>query len=221
MLLFLITFVPVGGSDDFDSRERHPFAPSLPLLTKEEEAQIQRVIDRFIQYEMGKLDASEGGKAVAALKALGPEATPGLVHGLNRAANLGGSCPAVVLARKLDMLVSASNDRQLLDFVRENVGLGVTVKRHMNALQQLRLTCLLRKGYLARNNIVYQPPVRAATSAKAELSRLNMKEAASLDLKNLISWLADPMQMEATACHVAVLGWPGELVAAKTSIKGR
>jgi len=108
---------------------------------------------------MGKLSGAEGKKALADLKALGPEAIPGLVHGLNRAANLGGSCPAVVIAYRLELLLSATEDRQLLDFVKDNVGLGVTVKRHLRALQDLRLTCTLRKSYLARNRIVYRPPV--------------------------------------------------------------
>jgi hypothetical protein len=159
LLLTASLLLQSGSPGDFDLRERHPLAPSLPVLTADEEKNIQRVIDRFIQFEMGKLGGTAGKKALADLKALGPEAIPGLVHGLNRAANLGGSCPAVVIAYRLELLLSASEDRQLLDFVRENVGLGVTVKRHMKALQDLKLTCMLRKSYLVRNNIAYRPPV--------------------------------------------------------------
>jgi len=159
-LLLVLALLPQGGSPgDLDLRERHPLAPSLPVLTAEEEKQIQRVIDRFIQHEMGKLGGAEGKKALADLKALGPEAIPGMVYGLNRAANLGGSCPAVVIAARLELLLRATEDRKLLDYVRDNVGAGVKSKRHQNTLADLRLTCLLRKSYLVRNNVVYRPPV--------------------------------------------------------------
>jgi hypothetical protein len=177
-LLLAFCFLLSGDPPrDLELRERHPLAPSLPVLTKEEEAHIQRVIDRFIRHEMGKLGGAEGKKALADLKALGPEAIPGLVHGLNRAANLAGSCPAVVLAHRLELLLSASEDRQLLDFVKDNVGLGVTVKRHLRALQELRLTCTLRKSYLVRNNIVYRPPVSPLkTMTATELAAAAEKE---------------------------------------------
>jgi hypothetical protein len=169
-----------GPPRDLDLRERHPLAPSLPVLTAEEEKHIQRVIDRFIRYEVGKLGGAEGKKALADLKALGPEAIPGLVHGLNRAANLGGSCPAVIIAYRLELLLSATEDRKLLDYVRDNVGAGVTVKRHMKALQDLRLICMLRKSYLVRNNIVYRPPVSPLKQMTAtELAAAAEKERGS------------------------------------------
>jgi len=177
LVVTLAFLVPGGSPGDFDLRERHPLAPSLPVLTAEEEKQIQRVIDRFIHYEMGKLSAAEGKKALADLKALGPEAIPGLVHGLNRAANLGGSCPAVVIAARLELLLSATEDRKLLEFVRENVGLGVKQKRHLRSLEDVRLTCLLRKSYLVRNRIEYRPPVSPLKKmTAAELAAAAEKE---------------------------------------------
>src|SRR5438270_393720 len=142
-LCILSLLLPGGPPGDLDWRERHPLAPSLPLLTAEEERQIRRVIDRFIQYEMGKPGGAAGKKALADLKALGPEAIPGLVHGLNRAANVGGSCPAVVIAARLELLLRGTEDRQLLEFVRDNVGVGVQSKQHRRTLEDVRLTCLL------------------------------------------------------------------------------
>jgi hypothetical protein len=178
-LLFTLALLPQSGSPaDLDLRERHPLAPSLPVLTAGEEKQIQRVIDRFIQYEMGKLGGADGKKALADLRALGPEAIPGMVHGLNRAANLGGSCPAVVIAAHMERLLSATEDRKLLDFVRDNVGAGVKSKRHVRTLADLRLTCLVRKSYLVRNNIVYRPTVTPLKQMSvAELSTAAEKES--------------------------------------------
>jgi hypothetical protein len=131
-------------------RKPHPFAPSLPKLTDAEEEKLDEIIDRFIQYDLGKLQGAEGRKALADFQALGPEATFALIRGLNRAANIEGSCPAVVIAKKLGRILGTTDDTQLLDFARENIGLGVTQSRHMGLLKDLRASCLLRKAAVAR-----------------------------------------------------------------------
>jgi len=63
-------------------------APSLPLLTEKEEEKVDDAVDRFIQYDMGQLRDEEGRKAVKEFRELGPEAIPGLIRGLNRAAKI-------------------------------------------------------------------------------------------------------------------------------------
>jgi hypothetical protein len=148
LTLTLVTVAPAGGK--FADRERHPLAPSLPLLTDKEYEAIEGVIDRFIEYDIGKLKGARAAKAVADFKALGPEAIPALLDGLNKAANLEGSCPAVLIAKKLAQLLSASNDPELLDFARGMIGAGVTARRHTVVLKDLKVTCQLRKAYLQR-----------------------------------------------------------------------
>lgn len=143
-------------------RKRHPLAPSLLVLTKEERAKIDAVIDRFILYDSGKLPGADGKKILADFNALGPEATLRLIRGLNKAANLQASCPAVVIGRKLRRLLGATNDTELLDFARDIIGSGVTVRRHMNVIKDLRVACIMRKSYLQRNNLA-----RAASGKKA------------------------------------------------------
>jgi hypothetical protein len=149
-MLALATLVPADAPTPKDTRERHPFAPSLPLLNQKEEAKIERIIDRFIDYDTGKLRGSEGLKALNDFKALGPEAIPNLIDGLNRAANLEHSCPAVIIARKLASFLTVSNDPELLDFARENIGAGVTAHRHQGVIKDLRVACMLRKSTLQR-----------------------------------------------------------------------
>jgi hypothetical protein len=56
-------------------------------------------IDRFIPSESGKMPAGEVARAVAGFKALGPEAVPLLIDELNRAANIGSNCPAVIACK--------------------------------------------------------------------------------------------------------------------------
>lgn len=131
-------------------RKPHPLAPSLPKLTEAEEEKLDKIIDRFILYDLGKLPGAEGQQALQDFQKLGPEATFALIRGLNRAANIAGSCPAVVIEKKLRRIFEASKDLQLLEFARENVGLGVTEKRHRGLLQDLRVACLVRKNQVAR-----------------------------------------------------------------------
>jgi hypothetical protein len=126
-------------------RKPNPLAPSLPELTEEEEDKLDKTIDRFIQYDTGKLKGAEGKKALEDFNKLGPEAIPALIRGLNRAAKIDHSCPAVTIAKKLTRMLSATKDTELLEFARENVGAGITQSRHMGVLRDLRVLCMVRK----------------------------------------------------------------------------
>src|SRR5262245_59157151 len=90
-----------------DSRKSHPLAPSLPLLSKEEYEAFERVIDRFIEYDTGKLKGAEGKKALADFQKLGSSAVFQLIEGFNRAANMEDSCPAVIIAHKLSTIINS------------------------------------------------------------------------------------------------------------------
>jgi hypothetical protein len=143
-----LVFMTVGQSSlpsEPGPRRPNPLAPSLPLLTEKEEAFLDGIIDRFIQFDTGRLAGAEGKKAVADFQKLGPEAIPALIRGLNRAARIEASCPAVTIARKLAGLLKSSQDVELLEFARENIGAGVTESRHKAVLNDLRVTCMFRK----------------------------------------------------------------------------
>src|SRR5262249_9631273 len=60
------------------------------------------------------------------------------------------SCPAVSIAQKLARLLTATDDQELLQFARENIGAGVTASQHMAVLRELRITCATRQSLLAR-----------------------------------------------------------------------
>jgi hypothetical protein len=146
-------------------RQPNPLAPSLPLLTDEEEKQIEQTIDRFIEAESGKLRGAEAKKAQSDFQKLGPEAIPALIRGLNRAAKIEHSCPAVIIAKKLARMLSTTKDAELLEFARENIGAGVTQSRHMGVLKELRVLCTLRKGALPREE--NRAAVRTLPGSKA------------------------------------------------------
>ena len=124
--LAVMLLVPAQpGNPDAKQRKPNPLAPSLPLLTAEEEDKLDRIIDRFILFDLGQLPGEDGKRALADFKNLGPEAFFALVRGINKAATIEGSCPAATIAKKLGSVLRGSNDLDLLDFARENIGAGL------------------------------------------------------------------------------------------------
>ena len=164
----------------------NPIAPSLRLLTPEEEKELDQVVDRFIQFDTGKLKGKEGKEAVSEFQKLGPDAIPALIRGVNRAARIEYSCPAVTIAKKLSTLLRASKDPELLEFARENIGVGITQSRHMKVLQQLRVECMLRKNALARMPATVRtvpPPadLRTLTTSQLLTEALNLSRGPRRD----------------------------------------
>ena len=145
----------LAGGDPYADRPRNPLAKSLPQLTKEENAKIDAVIDRFIQLEIGKLPKKEEKSAKDDLYRLGPEAIFALVEGFNRAAMMESSCATVTIGKKIENIVAGSGDLDLVLYVRENIAAGVdeATKKKLplvNAIRNVNTTCLLRKGELLR-----------------------------------------------------------------------
>jgi hypothetical protein len=183
--LFTLTLTVLLTADVSDKTERprqpNPFAPSLPLLTGEEEDQIDQVIDQFIRADIGKLRGAEAKKAVEEFQRLRPEAIPALIRGMNRAAHIEASCPAVVIAKKLAVMLNASDDLELLEFARENIGAGVTQSRHMGVIKDLRVTCMLRKRVVMQNTVALRTanPAPAAPNLRSLSTSQLVAEAAS------------------------------------------
>ncbi len=152
ILTMVVTLVPADGTLSYRGKARkgHPLAPSIPQLTKEEYAKIERVINRFILYDIGKLKGDDGKKALRDFEDLGPESFFLLVESLNRAANFKASCPAVVIGRKLGKIIRTTTDLELLSFAKENIGIGVTARRHMGVIKDLRAGVIVRTGTLKR-----------------------------------------------------------------------
>jgi hypothetical protein len=151
--LLVLSLAVIGAVDKPEPKEKpkhSPYAPSLPYLTKEEENKLDEIIDRFMLYDVGRLQGAEGKKALKAFQELGPEAIPALVRGLNRAAGLEQSCPVAVISEKLGRLLSKSDDEELLEFVKDNIGAGVGRTRHAAVLQNLRVAVSIRKNRVAR-----------------------------------------------------------------------
>jgi len=161
MLSLLLTLSVVWTGADNPPRKPSAIAPSLPELTREEERRLDDIIDRFTLADTGKLVGPEARQAVKEFESLQAEAIPALIRGLNRAATLNHSCPVLMISKKLLKLLLASEDEQLLEYARDEIGAGIGPTRHAGVLQDLRVRLLLRKNELAR-----RPPIPAEGPGK-------------------------------------------------------
>lgn len=191
--LALILLLPAAlSASEKEPRKPSPFAPSLPQLTDEEEEAIDHIVGRFIAYDTGQLRGDEGKKALRDFQKLGPEAIFGLIRGLNRAALMDASCPAVTIGKKVASILRATKDPELLQYARENIGAGVTRTLHGGVLRDLRFLCLLRQRAVARttSTVRRQKPVKTPrTMSITELSTAVTK-AHGPQLRRYLSELA-------------------------------
>jgi hypothetical protein len=192
-LALLLIGAAVRGDDA--PRKPNPFAPSLPLLTDEEEAKLDEIIDRFIQWDTGKLKGADGKKALQDFQKLGPEAIFALIRGLNRAAGIEATCPAATIGKKLVGLIKGTDDAQLLDFARENIGLGVEKSPHMGIIKDLRVACMLRKREVMAKGVASktQPKETPSGSTVAKMSVADLAKATASErgskLKDILTEL--------------------------------
>ncbi len=147
LLAFAFLFPSAGDSPS--PRKPHPLAPSIAELSVEEEEKLDAIIDRFMDADVGKLKGDEALRARAAFDRLGPDAIPALCRGIVRAVQLEDSCPTLMIAKKLKAMIARSEDRQLLEYIRENIPAGLRT-RHDAALAEVRSAATLRRSLLVR-----------------------------------------------------------------------
>jgi hypothetical protein len=177
----------VGAADKPASletpRKPHPLFPSLHELSEEEENQLDDIVNRFIDYDSGKLKGPQGKKALADFQKLGPDAIPALLRGLNNAARIEHSCPAVQITRKLAKMLSSSRDIELLEFARENAGAGIERSRHLGIIKDLRVLCMFRKrAVLDSATAQEQVTLKGALSAPADSFKKSVQKMTLTEL---------------------------------------
>ena len=141
----------VAGDGQSKPRKPSAIAPSLPALTKEEEAKLDEIIDRLIQADTGRLRGAAGRKAVEEFEALKSEAIPALIRGLNKAARSNYTCPVLMIRKKLTKLLMASTDQVLLEFARSHgitqIFVGHTQRSGLARLKASPLDKLIWQGH--------------------------------------------------------------------------
>ena len=113
----------------------------VPRATAQREALYDAVVQRFMLYDMGRLRGLEGRKAALDFDALGADAIPALVRGLNRSATLDASCPVMAISAKLGTLLGGCQDLDLIAEVRETIGKGVGPTPYHAYLTGLKVSC--------------------------------------------------------------------------------
>jgi hypothetical protein len=123
LTLTLVLLLPAAAPEKSSAaRTAHPFAPSLPDLTQEQEEAFDRIIDRMIRAEAGRLTGRDVDRAFVEFRTLPPESIFALIRGLNRSATLDSPRPAAAMGRKIAAILRSTNDVSLLEFAHENIG---------------------------------------------------------------------------------------------------
>lgn len=115
--------------------------PPLPPLNPAREAMLDTVVDRVIQYDLGRIRGIQGQQAIANFRSLGPDAIPALLRGLQRALTMDASCPVVVISTKLSQLLSTTPQMELVNYAYNSMNF---FGRYQNVVQGLRSICETR-----------------------------------------------------------------------------
>jgi hypothetical protein len=75
-----------------------------------------------------------------------------------------------VIAQKLGRLIVGSDDQELMEFVRDEIGSGVGRTRHAGVLQDLRIAVSMRKNALARRSSASPGPKLPRSMSLTELA---------------------------------------------------
>ena len=119
----------------------------------DQESSYDEIVDRFIEYDLGRLHGEKAKKARRDFQNLGEYAIPALVRGLNKSAAYHASCPVGVISHKLTQAVQRTSDPELARYAIRHVGDGVT-KDMPHASTVARVRDRLRNAYsLSRDQI--------------------------------------------------------------------
>ncbi len=102
---------------------------SEPQTQKEDQAssqaELDRIVDRFIEYDLGRLPVSECPEARDNFDRLDKRALPALIRGLNKSARIPASCPVMVIAQRIRKMMRETHDPTALRYAVENIGRDV------------------------------------------------------------------------------------------------
>jgi HEAT repeat protein len=171
----------------------------VPKPTAEREALYDAVVQRFVLYDLGRLPGLAGRKAMLDFEALGPDAIPALVRGLNRSATLDASCPVASISGKLGTLLAECKDLELLARVRDGIGKGVGLTPYAAYLDALKQSCAQR---LKKSQDLLKPRVPHLVAAlKSKDAAARRKAANALGLAGADARAAVPALVEALKDH--------------------
>lgn len=127
-------------------REYLADAPQIPVLSQGEAARVNLIIQAMVLADLKQkpalrsmgIDLAQNRREFVAL---GPEAIPALVKWMDYSANNYGTCPCTILGAKLAKSLEFGNGKEDLDtleFVKKELGKGLTVKDPPASYKDLR-----------------------------------------------------------------------------------
>ena len=119
-----------------------PFGPAVSSARAQQPAdQYDRIVEDFIQYDIGQLRGQQGRAANSQFQSLQSEqAIPSLVRGVNRAARLRQSCPVIAVSAKLQSLLQATANVDVLQWAADNLDRstsGATYGTYLDNMRQI------------------------------------------------------------------------------------
>src|SRR5579884_2774119 len=179
--LAIALLLPLAPPSKDVPREPNPLVPSLHQLSDDEEAEFDRIVNRFIRADIGDADnlpighhSREYRQAYQALRKMGPDGFFALIRGFNRAAKMEYSCPTQVLSELLKWQIKASNDPQLVLYAKENLGVGLLHASQRQYVNGFRRLCNRRLAALGSQS---RPKAQVADLRLAqEMTRLSVSQ---------------------------------------------
>jgi HEAT repeat protein len=145
------------------------------IVNNLDETDRDKIVDRFIQFDIGKLRGTAGAEAHAAFQKLDARALPALARGLSRASQMEASCPALVIAARMRSLLSTTDDPKVLEYCQKTIALG---GYHRQAVAGVRAEVTERLAAIQKGQT-------AAQKARDNLVR-NLAAKAEPDLKEAL-----------------------------------
>ena len=129
-----------------NSPSKETVSPDMPAsVDLPTPGQIDKTVEGFIAYDVGRLSGLEASRAREDFGRLGVESVGPLIRGVNESAKLGNSCPVMVLRSKLAYCLETANDPRLDVMAACNLGCGVPQNApHYRSLCELRAQCIGR-----------------------------------------------------------------------------
>lgn len=177
---------------------------AFPTHGKAVEAMLDNAVDRFILYDVGRLNGALGQKALADFRGLNDSAGVALAKGLHKASFMEASCPVIAIRSKLSELVMKTENLAMVQAVHDTlVQLQEASKRfpaarHKNNVETMIEQCKIRMAQLMGPRESAKPSVSGLTSADVAIRRqtammlgLHPEEARKV-IPELVACLKDP-----------------------------
>lgn len=154
----------------------------------ETEQRYDRIVEAFIEYDIGKLTGQAGQEANEQFRSIsGDQAIPAVIRGVNRAARMRQSCPIAVVSRKLRELLDATEEPYWLKYAMEQLDDSSPELRYKNYVQNLKQMAEARQRALDGKQPLSHHALVGGTPGQLRRSRILIDQWSGQDLKDAVA----------------------------------